>query len=55
VAGRVCECETGAPREVLDTALALTEMLQKLQTVRMAQRLRNPGKACKYRLFGSDT
>lgn len=53
--GGVGEGQIRAGRQVFDTALSLAEMLQELQAMRIAERLRDLGKAGKNRLFGSDS
>ena len=45
------EREAGADREVFDAALTLPEMLQHFEAVRMAERLRDLGKAREDMLF----
>ena len=53
VARRVGEAQFGARRKLLDAALALGEVLQQLQPVSMAERLRHFGEAREDRLFRS--
>jgi len=51
VSGRVGESQTGPSGEILDTALTLAEMLEQLQAMSMAERLRDLGKTGEYLLF----
>jgi hypothetical protein len=51
VSGRVGERQTGPHSKILDTALALAEMLQQLQAMSMAERLRDLRETSEYLLF----
>jgi hypothetical protein len=51
VTGGVGERQTCPRRQSLHASLALAQVLQEFQTVRMAQRLRDLGKALKNRLL----
>jgi hypothetical protein len=51
VSGRVGERQTGPRSKILDTALALAEMLQQLQAMSMAERLRDLRETSEYLLF----
>jgi hypothetical protein len=53
VARGVRECQRGARRNVLDAAPSLSQMLQQLQPMRMAERLRDLGQAGDDGLFRS--
>ena len=55
VARRISEREPGKRRQFLDTPLSLTEMLQQLQTVWVAKRLRDLGETSKHSLLRSAT
>ena len=49
--GGIGEGEVRTGRQILDAALALPEMFEQLQPMRMAERLRDLGEAGKYLLF----
>jgi len=54
VSGSVGDRQTGAPGKVLHATLTLAEMLEQFEAMGMAERLRNPGEAGEYVLFGAE-
>jgi hypothetical protein len=55
MAGRVGEGQARPRRQILDAALALPEVFEQLQAMRMAERLRDLREARKYVLFWAHT
>ena len=51
MSGCIGEGEARAGRQILDAALALPEMFEQFEPMRMAERLGDLGEACKNLLF----
>jgi hypothetical protein len=52
--GRVGESEARAFGQILDAALALPEMFEQFEPMRMSERLRDLGETGEYLLFRTD-